>query len=71
MLEYVRDSFTCCHNEIEVADQISYLTQSQYTGTGPTSPSIDPITPDAWQGSLWSASFKVRGLTGPGEIPVV
>ena len=37
------DNFTCCHNEIEVADQHFYLTQSQYTDTGPTSPSSDPI----------------------------
>ena len=30
------DNFTCCHTEIEVADQTFYLTQSQYTDTGPT-----------------------------------
>ena len=36
--------FTCCHTEIEVEDQTFYLTQSQYTDTGPTSPSADPIT---------------------------
>ena len=41
------DNFTCCHTEIEVADQTFYLTQSQYTDLGPTSPSTDPITPDA------------------------
>ena len=51
------DNFTCCHTEIEVADQAFYLTQSQYTDTGPTSPSADPITPGAWQGSHWSANF--------------
>ena len=51
------DNFTCCHTEIEVADQALYLTQSQYTDTGPTSPSADPITPGAWQGSHWSANF--------------
>ena len=50
------DKFTCCHTEIEVADQTFYLTQSQYTDTGPTSPSDDPITPDAWQGSHWSVN---------------
>ena len=48
---------TCCHTEIEVADQTFRLTQSQYTDTGPTSPSTDPITPGAWQGSYWSANF--------------
>ena len=50
------DNFTCCHTEIEVADQTFHLTQSQYTDTGPTSPSADPITPGAWQGSHWSAN---------------
>ena len=39
------DNFTCCHTEIEAADPTFYLTQSQYTDTGPTSPSADPITP--------------------------
>ena len=51
------DKFTCCHTEIEAADQTFYLTQSQYTDTGPTSPSADPITPGAFQGSHWSAKF--------------
>ena len=50
------DKFTCCHTEIEVADQTFYLTQSQYADTGPTSPSADPITPGAWQGDQWSAN---------------
>ena len=59
---YLRDGsaqtvFTCCHTEIKVADQTFYLTQSQYTDTGLTSPSADPITPGAWQGSDWSANF--------------
>ena len=51
------DKFTCCHTEIEVADQTFHLTQSQYTDTGPTSPSTDPVTPGTWQGSHWSANF--------------
>ena len=51
------DNFTYCHTEIEVADQTFHLTQSQYTDTRPTSPSTDPITPGAWQGSHWSANF--------------
>ena len=59
------DNFTCCHTEIEVADQIFHLTQSQDTDTGPTSPSTDPITPGAWQGSHWSANFEVTGMTRP------
>ena len=41
------DKLTCCHTETEVADQTFYLTQSQYTDTGPTSPSADPISPGA------------------------
>ena len=46
-----------------------YLTKSQYIDTGPTSPSADPITPGAWQGSHWSANFEVTGMTRPGKIP--
>ena len=63
------DNFTCCHTLIEVADQTSYLTKSQYTDTGPTSPSADPISPGAWQGSHWSANFEVTGMTRPRENP--
>ena len=59
------DNFTCCHTEIQVAYQTFYLTQSQYTDTGPTSPRADPITPGAWQGSHWSANFEVTGMTRP------
>ena len=62
------DKFTCCHTEIEVADQTFYLTQSQYTDTRPTGPSADPIMPGAWQGSHWSANFEVTGMSGPGKI---
>ena len=51
------DNCTCCHTEIEAADQTFHITQSQYTDTGPTSPSTDPTTPDAWQGYHWSANF--------------
>ena len=50
------DNFTCCHAETEVADQTFYLTRSRYTDTRPTSPSTDPITPGAWQGSHWNAN---------------
>ena len=63
------DKFTCCHTEIEVADQTFYLTQSQYTDTGPTSPSADPLPPGAWQGCHWSANFSVTVMTRPGKIP--
>ena len=63
------DNCTYCHTEIEVAGQTFYLTQSQYTDTGPTSPSTDPIMPGAWQGSHRSANFEVTGVTRPGKIP--
>ena len=59
------DNFTCCHIEIEVADQTFHLTHSQYTDTGRTSPSTDPIKPGAWQGSHWSANFSITGMTRP------
>ena len=51
------DEFTCSHTEIEVADQTFFLTLSQYTDSGPTSLSADPIMPGTWQGSHWSANF--------------
>ena len=50
-------NFTCCHTEMEAADQTFHLTQSQYIDTGPTSPSTDLITSGAWQGSNWRANF--------------
>ena len=56
------DNSTCCHTETEIADPTLHLTQSQYTDTGPTSPSADPITPGAWQGSHLSTDFQVTGL---------
>ena len=59
------DNFTCCHTEIEVADPTFHLTQSQYTDTGPTSPSADPRMPGAWQGNHWSANFEVIGMARP------
>ena len=51
------DNCTCCHTEIEAADQTVHLTQSQYTDTGLTSPRADPITPGVWRGSRLSAKF--------------
>ena len=54
------DNSTFCHTEIDVVDQTFYLTQSQYTDTGPTSASADPIMSGAWQGSHWSANFQVH-----------
>ena len=63
------DNFTCCHTEIEAADQTFYLTQSHCADTGPTSPSSDPLMPGAWQGSQWRANFEVTGMTRHGKIP--
>ena len=51
------DKCARCKTEIELADENVYLTQSQYTDTGPTSPSADPMTPGAGQGGHWSAKF--------------
>ena len=45
------DISTSCQTEVEAADQTFYLTASQYTDTRLTSPSADPITLGAWQGS--------------------
>ena len=64
------DKLTCCHTETEVADQTFHLTQSQYTDSGSTSSSADPITPGTWQGSHWSANFEVTGMTRPRKNPV-
>ena len=63
------DNCTCCYTEIQVAAKTFYLTQSQYTDTGPTSPSADPTMPGAWQGSHWSANFEVTGMTRPRKKP--
>ena len=63
------DNCTCCHTETEVTHQTFCLTQSQYTDTGPTSANPDPITPGAWQGIHWSASFQVTGMTRPRKNP--
>ena len=65
------EDFTCRHTEIEVADQSFRITQSQYTNTGPTSPSNYSITPGAWfpvglLGLLASGGYPI-----PGEVNVV
>ena len=36
----------------------SFPSHPQYTDTGPTSHSTDPITPGVWQGGHWSANFS-------------
>ena len=38
------DKCTCCHTEVEVADQIFYLTQSRYADTVPANFSITGVT---------------------------
>ena len=60
------DNFTCCHTKIKVADQTFYPTQSQYTDTGPTSPSTDPITPGAGRVATGVPIFK---SLDPRKIP--
>ena len=45
------------HTETEVAGQIIYLTQSQWTDTGQTSPSADPIRQLDWQGNSLEYQF--------------
>ena len=42
--------------------QVAYQTfhRSQYTDTRPTSPSTDPITSGAWQGSHWYDSTRKK-----------
>ena len=61
MLVYLRDgsaqTILRAATDIEVADPTFYLTVPQYADTGPTSPSADPTSPGAWQGSHWSANF--------------
>ena len=42
---------------LTIRTMFTVLTQLQYTDTGPTTPSADPISPGAWQGSHWSANF--------------
>ena len=38
------DKLKCCNTEIEVVDPTFFLTQSQYTDAGSTSPSTGPIS---------------------------
>ena len=58
------NSCTSCHAEIEVADETFRLTQSQYSDTGPTSPSADSIMPGAFQGNT-GESFILKSLVRP------
>ena len=63
------DNFTCCHTEIEVADQTFHLTQSQYTDTGPTSLSADPISPGAWRYRVSTGTGRPGvSILGLGEV---
>ena len=59
----------CCHTEIEVAGETFYFAQSPYTDTGPASPSADPISPGAWQGSRWNANFLSHGCDSTRKNP--
>ena len=51
-------SFTYHHTEAEMAGQTCYVTQSQHANTGPTRPSIDPVSPGDQQGSLAECQFS-------------
>ena len=62
------DKLTSCHTEIEVADQTFHLTQSQYTDTGPTGPSTDPIKPGRVTTGV--SIFKALVRLDPGKISV-
>ena len=44
------------HTETEIPDHICYFTQSQYTDSGPTSPSTNSIMPATSEGSHWRTS---------------
>ena len=57
------DKFTWCHTEAGDADQTLYITQSQYTDTGSTSPSTDPIT----SGSSALETYLKRSCVGRGS----
>ena len=52
------ENCTCCHTKMEAADPTQLLSlslslaQSQYTDTGPSNSSVDPIMPGSWQGSV-------------------
>ena len=64
------DNFTCCHTERQAADQTFHLTQSQYSDTGPASPSADPITPGAtgvpmFKSLVWFGPEKSRRMQDP------
>ena len=50
------DNFTCCHTEIEAADQTRHLTQSQYTDTRSTGPRADSLS-QAPVRIAWSTNF--------------
>ena len=61
-------NYTCCRTED--ADQTYYLTQSQYTGTGPNSPCSYPMSPGTWQHSYWSTNSEVTWMTWQGKSPM-
>ena len=64
------DNLTCCHTEMEAADQTCHRTQSQYADTKPTSPSANPIT-GTWPGRVATGvpMFKSLVWLDPEKIP--
>ena len=66
-----RDILLSCHSQMKVADQTSCLSQSQYADTRQTSPSVDHVMPDAWQGSHYSyVTGKARLVKSGFEPPI-
>ena len=46
-----------------------HMKADRNTDTDPAGPSADPIGPDAWQGSHWSITFQVTGMTRSAKKP--
>ena len=61
------DSCTCCHTEIETANQTCYLSQSQDTDTPSTSPRANSVTSVPGRVTHYSTDFLNTGITLPGK----
>ena len=55
------DNCTCCHTEVEAADQTCCLIQPQSADTRPASSSTDPLPLDAGMTRLGKAESLARG----------
>ena len=63
------DNFTCCHNEIEAADQTFHLTQSQCTNIEPTSSVLTLYRQAPGRVATGVPIFKSLVWLDPGKIP--